>query len=61
MREECVLILDALDLLWKESRPLDSPSAYRLIVLLNEAGKLLKKIIVSRLIQNLNEVVQVQV
>ncbi|XP_020296391.1 uncharacterized protein LOC109861246 [Pseudomyrmex gracilis] len=33
-----------LILLWKKGRPADSPSAYRLISLLDEAGKLLKRV-----------------
>ncbi|XP_060831456.1 uncharacterized protein LOC132915636 [Bombus pascuorum] len=38
-----------LVLLRKESRPLDSPSAYRPISLLDEVGKLLERIIAARL------------
>ena len=45
-----------LCLLLKKGRPLDSSSAYRPIVLLNETGKLFEKIIVSRLIRHLEEV-----
>ena len=45
-----------LCLLRKEGRPLDSPSAYRPIVLLNETGKILEKIIAARLNQHLEEV-----
>lgn len=40
----------------KEGRPLDSPSAFRPIVLLNETGKILEKIITARLVQHLEEV-----
>ncbi|XP_063830255.1 uncharacterized protein LOC135079532 [Ostrinia nubilalis] len=45
-----------LCLLRKEGRPPDSPSAYRPIVLLDEAGKVLERIIVSRLTKHLNDV-----
>jgi hypothetical protein len=38
-----------LILLNKEGRPLDSPSAYRLICLLDEVGKLFERIIAARL------------
>lgn len=44
-----------LVLLRKEGRPVDSPSAYRPIVLLDEAGKLLERIIVGRLTRHLTE------
>ncbi|CAK1582411.1 unnamed protein product [Parnassius mnemosyne] len=42
-----------LVLLRKEGRPADSPSAYRPIVLLDEAGKLLERIIADRLVGHL--------
>ncbi|CAK1579824.1 unnamed protein product [Parnassius mnemosyne] len=42
-----------LILLRKEGRPADSPSAYRPIVLLDEAGKLLERIIADRLVSHL--------
>ena len=42
-----------LVLLHKEGKPTDSPSAYRPIVLLDEAGKLLEKIVASRLVEHL--------
>ncbi|CAK1581411.1 unnamed protein product [Parnassius mnemosyne] len=41
-----------LVLLRKEGRPADSPSAYRPIVLLDEAGKLLERIIADRLVSH---------
>ncbi|KAL0803257.1 hypothetical protein ABMA28_017258 [Loxostege sticticalis] len=44
-----------LVLLRKEGRPVDSPSAYRPIVLLNEAAKLLERIIAARLNRHLEE------
>jgi hypothetical protein len=44
-----------LVLLRKEGRPPDSPSAYRPIVLLDEVGKLLERIIASRLNRHLEE------
>ncbi|CAH2091130.1 unnamed protein product [Euphydryas editha] len=43
-----------LVLLHKEGRPVDSPSAYRPIVLLDEVGKLFERVIASRLINHLN-------
>ena len=45
-----------LCLLRKEGRPPDSSSAYRPIVLLNETGKILEKIVAARLTQHLEEV-----
>ncbi|CAK1588832.1 unnamed protein product [Parnassius mnemosyne] len=42
-----------LVLLRKEGRPADSPSAYRPIVLLDEAGKLLERIVADRLVSHL--------
>ena len=42
-----------LVLLHKEGKPTDSPSAYRPIVLLDEAGKMLEKIVASRLVEHL--------
>ncbi|KAL0891783.1 hypothetical protein ABMA27_015050 [Loxostege sticticalis] len=45
-----------LVLLKKEGRPADSPSAYRPIVLLDEVGKLLERIISVRLVQHLERV-----
>lgn len=45
-----------LVLLKKDGRPADSPSAYRPIVLLDEVGKLLERIIAGRLIGHLNSV-----
>ena len=42
-----------LVLLHKEGKPADSPSAYRPIVLLDEAGKMLEKIVASRLVEHL--------
>lgn len=42
-----------LVLLRKEGRPADSPSAYRPIVLLDEAGKLFERIIADRLVGHL--------
>ncbi|CAK1580084.1 unnamed protein product [Parnassius mnemosyne] len=42
-----------LVLLRKEGRPVDSPSAYRPIVLLDEAGKLFERIIPDRLVSHL--------
>ncbi|CAH0713407.1 unnamed protein product, partial [Brenthis ino] len=45
-----------LCLLPKEGRPLDSPSAYRPIVMLSEVGKLFERILVARLTQHLEEV-----
>ncbi|CAK1599579.1 unnamed protein product [Parnassius mnemosyne] len=42
-----------LVLLRKEGRPADSPSAYRPIVLLDEAGKFLERIIADRLVSHL--------
>ena len=56
IREQSVLILNSLCLLRKDSRPLDTLSAYRPTLLLNETGNLLEKIIASRLIQNLEKV-----
>ncbi|KAL0861198.1 hypothetical protein ABMA27_008766 [Loxostege sticticalis] len=44
-----------LVLLKKEGRPADSPSAYRPIVLLNEAAKLLERIVAARLSRHLEE------
>ncbi|CAH2085121.1 unnamed protein product [Euphydryas editha] len=44
-----------LCLLRKEGRPPDSPSAYRPIVLLDEAAKMLEKILAARLVQHLEE------
>ncbi|CAK1580751.1 unnamed protein product [Parnassius mnemosyne] len=44
---------ERLVLLRKEGRPADSPSAYRPIVLLDEAGKLLERIIADRLVRHL--------
>jgi hypothetical protein len=40
---------DMLVLLRKEGRPLDSPSGYRPICLLDEVGKLLERVIAARL------------
>lgn len=45
-----------LVLLYKQGRPVESPSAYRPIVLLNEGGKLLERIIVRRLTLHLTTV-----
>lgn len=45
-----------LVLLRKEGRPADSPGAYRPIVLLDEAGKLLERIIAARLNRHLERV-----
>jgi hypothetical protein len=42
-----------LCLLRKEGRPPDSPSGYRPVVLLDEAGKFLEKILASRIIEHL--------
>lgn len=42
-----------LVLLRKEGRPPDSPSAYRPIVLLDEAGKLFERVIAGRLVRHL--------
>lgn len=42
-----------LVLLPKEGKPADSPSAYRLICLLDELAKLLERIIIQRIIQHL--------
>nr|XP_049691667.1 uncharacterized protein LOC126053518 [Helicoverpa armigera]XP_049704749.1 uncharacterized protein LOC126056273 [Helicoverpa armigera]XP_049706070.1 uncharacterized protein LOC126056578 [Helicoverpa armigera] len=42
-----------LVLLRKEGRPADSPSAYRPIVLLDEAGKLFERVIADRLVSHL--------
>jgi hypothetical protein len=44
-----------LVLLRKEGRPLDSPSAYRPICLLDEAGKLFERIIAARLEAHMSE------
>ncbi|XP_041976509.1 uncharacterized protein LOC121731220 [Aricia agestis] len=44
-----------LVLLRKDGRPADSPSAYRPIVLLDEAGKLLERVIASRIIKHLEQ------
>ena len=44
-----------LCLLRKEGRPMDSPSAYRPIVLLDEAGKLFERVIASRLNAHLRD------
>lgn len=43
-------------LLRKEGRPVDSPSAYRPIVLLDEVGKLFERIVVGRLIEHMERV-----
>lgn len=45
-----------LVLLRKEGRPADSPSAYRPICLLDEAGKLFERIIAARLVRHLSAV-----
>lgn len=45
-----------LVLLKKEGRPVDSPSAYRPIVLLDEAGKLFERVIASRINHHLDAV-----
>lgn len=45
-----------LCLIQKEGKPPDTPSAYRPIVLLDEAGKMLERIIVSRLTQHITTV-----
>ena len=42
-----------LVLLRKEGRPLDSPSAYRPIVLLDEVGKLFERIVSDRLVEHM--------
>jgi hypothetical protein len=44
-----------LMLLSKEGRPLNSPSAYRLICLLDEVGKLFERIIAARLEAHMTE------
>ncbi|XP_070530005.1 uncharacterized protein [Cardiocondyla obscurior] len=44
-----------LVLLRKQGKPEDSPSAYRPICLLDEAGKLFERIIVNRLVQHLSK------
>ncbi|CAK9820194.1 Putative 115 kDa protein in type-1 retrotransposable element R1DM [Anthophora quadrimaculata] len=43
-------------LLKKEGRPADSPSAYRPICLLDEAGKLFERVLASRLVHHLSAV-----
>lgn len=43
-------------LLKKEGRPADSPSAYRPIVLLDEAGKLFERVLADRLVRHLTVV-----
>nr|XP_037866962.1 uncharacterized protein LOC105842185 [Bombyx mori] len=45
-----------LVLIPKEGRPRDEPSGYRPIVVLDEAGKLLERIVASRLVQHLESV-----
>lgn len=45
-----------LVLLRKDGRPADSPSAYRPIVLLDEAGKLFERVIAGRLVRHLDRV-----
>lgn len=45
-----------LNLLRKESKETCSPSAYRLICLLDETGKLFERVIVGRLVHNLSRV-----
>ncbi|KPJ12887.1 Retrovirus-related Pol polyprotein from type-1 retrotransposable element R1 [Papilio machaon] len=42
-----------LVLLRKEGRPVDSPSGHRPLVMLDEAGKLLERVLASRIIQHL--------
>lgn len=44
-----------LILLTKEGKPKDSPSAYRPICLLGEAGKLFERVIANRLVVHLNQ------
>jgi len=45
-----------LVLLHKEGRPVESPSAYRPICLLDEAGKLFERVLVARLLRHLSGV-----
>ncbi|KAA5621363.1 reverse transcriptase family protein, partial [Pseudomonas aeruginosa] len=45
-----------LVLLRKEGRPADSPAGYRPIVLLDEAGKLLERVVAARIVQHLTGV-----
>ncbi|TLM35211.1 reverse transcriptase family protein, partial [Acinetobacter baumannii] len=45
-----------LVLLRKEERPADSPAGYRPIVLLDEAGKLLERVVAARIVQHLTGV-----
>lgn len=45
-----------LVLLRKQGRPVDSPSAYRPVVLLSEGGKLLERILYERVVRHLGDV-----
>ncbi|KAA5586033.1 reverse transcriptase family protein, partial [Pseudomonas aeruginosa] len=45
-----------LVLLRKEGRPADSPAGYRPIVLLDEAGKLLERVVAARIVHHLTGV-----
>lgn len=45
-----------LVLLKKDGRPEDSPSAYRPLVLLDEAGKLFERVLVARLVRHMEDV-----
>ncbi|XP_062525560.1 uncharacterized protein LOC134199210 [Bombyx mori] len=47
-----------LVLIPKEGRPRDQPSGYRPIVVLDEAGKLLERVVASRLVQHLENQVE---
>ncbi|KAA5662626.1 hypothetical protein F3G62_31675, partial [Pseudomonas aeruginosa] len=44
-----------LVLLRKDGRPADSPAGYRPIVLLDEAGKMLERIVAARIVRHLTE------